>query len=220
MGRDRFTDGFSCSHCPYQFVEAGSWISFIQPAPEIQARSYIVFSPKNPIKPSRAMFSYSSTVFALLMQHVAAQQSPYGASDFLRFGCSQLVVERVDPLVTPGLNPSPHTHQIVGGNSFNVTMDPYTIDPPAQSSCTSCIYKEDTSNYWTASIYFRSPENGTYRKVPQMANGRLNGTLLEQDGGLTIYYMRPFGGTNKNTTAMKPVSSIGLTYNQPLLTMS
>jgi hypothetical protein len=66
--------------------------------------------------------------------------------------------------------------------------------------------REDTSNYWTASIYFKSPENGTYRKVPQMANGRLNGTLLEQDGGLTAYYMRPFGGTNKNTTAMKPVS--------------
>jgi hypothetical protein len=65
--------------------------------------------------------------------------------------------------------------------------------------------REDTSNYWTASIYFKSPENGTYRKVPQMANGRQNRTLLEQDGGLTIYYMRPFGG-NLKTTAMKPVS--------------
>jgi hypothetical protein len=84
-------------------------------------------------------------------------------------------------------------------------MDPFTIDPPAQSSCTSCLYKEDTSNYWTASIYFRSPENGTFKRVPQKANGRLNGTLLEQDGGLTIYYMRPFGGST-NTTAMKPVS--------------
>ncbi|RAR05049.1 calcium-transporting P [Stemphylium lycopersici] len=68
----------------------------------------------------------------------------------------------------------------------------------------SCSCREDTSNYWTASIYFQSPENGTFRKVPQMANGRLNGTLLEQDGGLTVYYMRPFSGTNKKTTAMKP----------------
>ena len=74
-------------------------------------------------------------------------------------------------------------------------------------SAHSCSCREDTSNYWTASIYFQSPENGTFRKVPQMAHGRLNGTLLEQDGGLTIYYMRPFSGTNKNTTAMKPVSS-------------
>lgn len=40
----------------------------------------------------------------------------------LRFSCSQLVIERTDPLVNPGLNPSPHTHQIVGGNSFNVTV--------------------------------------------------------------------------------------------------
>ncbi|KAH7391179.1 hypothetical protein DE146DRAFT_663696 [Phaeosphaeria sp. MPI-PUGE-AT-0046c] len=101
------------------------------------------------------------------------------------------------------MNPSPHVHQVVGGNSFNLTMDPYTIDPPTQSTCTSCIYKEDTSNYWTASMYFQSLENGTFRRVPQKANGRLNGTLLEQDGGLTVYYMRPFGGSKK-TTAMKP----------------
>ena len=89
-------------------------------------------------------------------------------------------------------------------------MDPFTIDPPAQSGCTSCLYKEDASNYWTASIYFKSPENGTFRRVPQKANGRQNGTLLEQDGGLTIYYMRPFSGSSKKTTAMKPVSIIAL----------
>jgi len=84
-------------------------------------------------------------------------------------------------------------------------MDPTTIDPPATSKCTSCKMIEDFSNYWTASIYFRSPENGTFKRVPQMANGRLNGTLLEQDGGLTIYYMQPFSGRNKKTTVMKPV---------------
>jgi hypothetical protein len=39
------------------------------------------------------------------------------AAALLRFGCSQLVVERLDPLVTPGLNPSPHLHQIIGGVS-------------------------------------------------------------------------------------------------------
>jgi hypothetical protein len=83
------------------------------------------------------------------------------------------------------------------------------------SSCT----REDTSNYWTASIYFKSPENGTYRKVPQMANGRLNRTLLEQDGGLTIYYMRPFSGTNKNTTAMTPVGLKRSSLALSLLTM-
>jgi len=87
-------------------------------------------------------------------------------------------------------------------------MDPLTIDPPATSKCTSCKMVEDFSNYWTASIYFQSPENGTFKRVPQMANGRLNGTLLEQDGGLTIYYMQPFSGRNKKVTVMKTVSKI------------
>ena len=40
-----------------------------------------------------------------------------------------------------------------------------------------------------------------------MANGRLNRTLLEQDGGLTVYYMRPFSGNKTmKLTAMPPVS--------------
>lgn len=147
------------------------------------------------------MISQLAALTVLFARDVVAQQG-LGAADFLRFGCSQLVVERTDPLVNPGLIPSPHMHQIVGGDSFNVTMDPYTIDPPRTSRCTSCIYTEDASNYWTASIYFRSPDNGTYKRIPQMANGRQNRTLLPQDGGLTVYYMRPFSGSNKKTTAM------------------
>lgn len=134
----------------------------------------------------------------------SAQSGAIGAADFIRFGCSQLVVERTDPLVSPGQIPSPHMHQIVGGDAFNVSMDPADLDPAKQAKCTSCIYTEDKSNYWTASIYFRSPENGTFKRVPQMANGRLNGTLLEQEGGLTVYYMRPFSGSNKKTTVFKP----------------
>lgn len=52
---------------------------------------------------------------ALLVQEVLAQS-------MLRFGCSQLVIERSDPIVNPGMNPSAHTHQVVGGNSFNITV--------------------------------------------------------------------------------------------------
>jgi hypothetical protein len=37
----------------------------------------------------------------------------------LRFGCAQLTVQRLDPLVNPGSNPSPHLHQIIGGVSLN-----------------------------------------------------------------------------------------------------
>jgi len=39
------------------------------------------------------------------------------SSALIRFQCSQLVVERLDPLVNPGMTPSTHVHQIVGGVS-------------------------------------------------------------------------------------------------------
>jgi hypothetical protein len=71
-----------------------------------------------------------------LLAHGAAAQN------MLRFACSQLVVDRVDPLVNPGVTYTPHLHQIVGGNSFNISMDPATHDLPAQSTCTSCSFKE------------------------------------------------------------------------------
>lgn len=37
------------------------------------------------------------------------------ANALLRFPCAQLVIDRLDPLVTPGQSPSPHLHQILGG---------------------------------------------------------------------------------------------------------
>jgi hypothetical protein len=91
-----------------------------------------------------------------------------------------------------------------------------TIDPPKTSKCTSCRMAENFSNYWTASIFFKSPENGTYRRVPQMTNGQLNGTLMPQEGGITVYYMRPFSGTNKKTTVFKPVRFF-FTFRNPSL---
>jgi hypothetical protein len=144
----------------------------------------------------------SAVLVALLAQNAIAQTNK--GSDFLRFACAQLVIDQVDPLVNPGMVPSTHMHQIVGGSSFNASMDPAVFDPSKTSKCTSCKMSEDFSNYWTASIFFRSPENGTFKRVPQMANGRLNGSLMEQDGGLTVYYMRPFSGTNKSVTVFKP----------------
>jgi hypothetical protein len=82
---------------------------------------------------------------ALATHHVAAQ----GGFNMLRFACSQLVVERTDPIGDPGKKYTPHLHQIVGGNSFNMTMDPASHDPAQLSSCTSCSFAEDMSNYCT-----------------------------------------------------------------------
>jgi len=39
-------------------------------------------------------------------------------SALLRFGCAQLTVQRLDPLVNPGQAPASHLHQIIGGVSW------------------------------------------------------------------------------------------------------
>jgi hypothetical protein len=102
------------------------------------------------------------------------------AQSMIRFSCSQLVVARMDPLVNPGAPVSPHVHQIVGGNSFRVSMDPETHDLVKESTCTSCTFSEDFSNYWTATLYFRA-RNGTYKRVRQFPN-----VGLRADGGVTV----------------------------------
>lgn len=119
----------------------------------------------------------------------------------LRFGCSQLVVERLDPLVNPGVVGTPHLHQIIGGNSFNATMDP-AKDMPNESTCTTCQFTEDLSNYWTAVLFFKS-RNGTFKRLPQIGNAGFDG----QRGGMTVYYMQNGLAITQQTakvTAFKP----------------
>ncbi len=40
----------------------------------------------------------------------------------LRFACSTLTIQRLDPIVEVGKVGSGHLHHIVGGNQFNATM--------------------------------------------------------------------------------------------------
>jgi hypothetical protein len=79
----------------------------------------------------------------LALLGVAQAQNASRGGEMMRFACSQLTVERLDPLVNPGLIGSPHTHQIVGGNSFTADMRPGEHDLVAQSTCTSCTFSED-----------------------------------------------------------------------------
>ncbi|KAG4442607.1 hypothetical protein IFR05_001937 [Cadophora sp. M221] len=134
---------------------------------------------------------WNSLIVLALYARVAVSQN------MLRFACSQLSVERLDPIGNPGLEPSTHLHQIAGGNSFNASMNAGAHDTVGLSSCTSCTFSEDFSNYWTAVLYFRA-RNGTYKRVPQMANQGLT-----QQGGLTVYYIPPYDGKTK-VTAFKP----------------
>ncbi len=132
---------------------------------------------------------------ALLVQQVSGQGA--GVPPMLRFSCSQLVVDRLDPLVNPGIVPSPHIHQIVGGNSFKPSMDPASHDLVTNSTCTSCTFSEDFSNYWTAVLYFRA-RNGTFKRVPQLQEEG-----LKANGGITVYYI-PSTTNSTKVTAFKP----------------
>ncbi len=129
------------------------------------------------------------------------------AQELMRFGCSQLTIDRIDPLVNPDQTPSQHMHQVIGGNSFNASMNPSNHDPPTVSSCTSCTYSEDFSNYWTANVYFRA-RNGSFKRVPQVAN-----LGLGVKGGMTVYYIRGYQASAKVTT-FKPVS-LCCSWNSP-----
>ncbi|PKS10905.1 hypothetical protein jhhlp_002663 [Lomentospora prolificans] len=98
-------------------------------------------------------------------------------------GCSQLVLDRIDPLVSPGEEPSSHAHQIAGGNSFQSSMPPVRFDPASESTCTSCNYLEDASNYWTPLVYFQA-RNGSFKRVPQKPPVGFD----EYASGTRIYY--------------------------------
>jgi hypothetical protein len=82
-------------------------------------------------------------------------------------------------------------------------MDPQK-DMPAESTCTTCQFSEDFSNYWTAILYFRA-RNGSYKRVPQLGNNQFE----TANGGLTIYYMQDAiydQGQKSKVSAFKPVS--------------
>ncbi|KAG7286710.1 hypothetical protein NEMBOFW57_009021 [Staphylotrichum longicolle] len=142
---------------------------------------------------------------ALLLAALAEASPQFGGSGgskstMLRFGCSQLVIDRIDPLVNPGQAPSPHMHQVVGGNTFNVSMP--TTDIGELASCTTCSYSEDLSNYWTANLYFKA-RNGSYKRVPQIPNRLLfsDQFTTKTTGGFVVYYVSPGKG---GVTAFKP----------------
>lgn len=116
------------------------------------------------------MFWTTLLSFAALAE--AAPPAPnvarqFGGTTMLRFGCPNVVIDRLDPLVNPGVIPSAHVHQIVGGDGFNASMT--TSDVAETASCTTCQFSEDFSNYWTANLYFKA-KNGTYKRVPQLGH--------------------------------------------------
>jgi hypothetical protein len=119
----------------------------------------------------------------------------------LRFSCSTLTIQRLDPVVQPGVTPSSHLHHIVGGNAFNANM---TGDIGEKGTCTTCQMSEDFSNYWTAVLYFKHPTNGSYHRVPVIPVNPQIG-VTGTNGGLVVYYTQ-FDLT-KDNIAQQPVKA-------------
>jgi len=68
-------------------------------------------------------------------------------------------------------------------------------DMAALSTCTTCSYSDDFSNYWTSNLYLRA-RNGSYKRVPQFP-GRFqpffgnNSFASSISGGMLVYYVSP-----------------------------
>jgi len=89
-------------------------------------------------------------------------------------------------------------------------MDFPAKDMPGESTCTSCQFTQDFSNYWTAVLYFRA-QNGTYKRVKNVGNNQFRDAI----GGLTVYYMQDAIYTpaqDSKVTAFKPVSDFFVVF--------
>ncbi|RYO97322.1 hypothetical protein DL763_002782 [Monosporascus cannonballus] len=86
----------------------------------------------------------------LLLAHAPRRSSPppshfrllCPAHAALRFGCSTLSIQRLDPLIEPGNIPSQHLHHIAGGSVCNASMKGGIGE---QASCMTCIFSEEFS---------------------------------------------------------------------------
>jgi hypothetical protein len=98
-----------------------------------------------------------------------------------------------------------HLHQVVGGvchrysnsttcvpidflfqSSFDFNM-PSTVDLQA-STCSSCSILENKSNYWTPTLYFKSPQNGSFIRVPQTYGPYTGDNSGNPNQGMVVYY--------------------------------
>jgi len=128
----------------------------------------------------------------------------------LRFPCSTLTIQRLDPAGQPGVSPSAHVHMIVGGNAFNATM---VGDVGERATCTTCQMAEDFSNYWVAALYFKHPTNGTYHRVTPMPVQPLLGGSNGAQGGLTVYYTQfDLSRDNLGTQPIKAFPPVNLSF--------
>lgn len=100
------------------------------------------------------------TSAALLLLSVSVQRSR-AFFDTFTLNFKPLTIQRLDPLVSPGVE-SHHMHAVVGGNAFSRNMSTPTAATVASS--TTCDKYIDRSNYWVPNLYHRRTD-GLYDMV-------------------------------------------------------
>ena len=119
----------------------------------------------------------STTVGGVAATVLASLTSPVAA--FWRMPCpGRLVLERIDPIISPG-KVSGHVHTVSGGSGFGFTT---SYAQQRASACSSCPVKQDLSAYWTPKLYYMSEDGSYFEDVPQAGEGP------GVTGGLTVYY--------------------------------
>jgi hypothetical protein len=81
-----------------------------------------------------------------------------------------------------------------------------TGDVASRASCTTCQMADDFSNYWTATLYFKHPTNGSYHRVPVIPVQPLLGGSDGAQGGLTVYYTQ-FDLSKDNLKSQPPIKT-------------
>lgn len=80
-------------------------------------------------------------------------------------------------------------------------MDASRHDISTESTCTTCTFADDFSNYWTATLFFRA-RNGSYIRVPQRPNVNFDGA---RGGGMTVRHfalLLPYSGCFPETCSL------------------
>ncbi|KAI1759203.1 hypothetical protein GGR53DRAFT_527846 [Hypoxylon sp. FL1150] len=107
-------------------------------------------------------FSRIHLIATLAAAVKAKDEGSFAILHFNNEGGQFSVEGRMDPIVSPG-SASAHSHGVMGGSNFGLTVDDGQL---LGSKCTNAKINNDKSNYWVPGLWFQSPVNGTFKKVP------------------------------------------------------
>jgi len=72
----------------------------------------------------------------------------YSTNAYFILNCELVALERLDPIVQPGVV-STHVHATMGGSGF---ASVYSYEAARAAKCTTCVISIDRSNYWVPDV--------------------------------------------------------------------